>query len=294
MALPRDISNSFEGLLDVDAQAIVRDSPTLVADLEGIWERAVQAWPGIELGPETFFTFLARRVDGDAATTLGTLRADDLYLLCAYLEGSTGAAALFEAHYLSPAKRAVQRLRASNDEVAEMLQRLRYRLLLDRIVDPGRRHYVGTGSLVSWLCICAIREVWYQRRLDRRTSGLGEGSLEDLPAEDEDNELAYLKQLYRGEFKAAFQEALTSLSAKQRNILRYHVCKGLNIAAIGAIYGVHRATVARWIARTRDELRDRTRDGLIRRARIDRHQFDSILRLIESQMEVSLQRGLES
>ena len=293
MVLPRDIPTSFEEQLDPESQAVVRGSGALAADLEGIWERAVQAWPGVELGPETFFTFVARRIDAEAAATLGTLRAEDLYLLCAYLGGASGAAALFEANYLAPAKRAVRRLRADDDEVAEMIQRLRYRLLLDRAVDPERRHYVGSGSLVSWLCVCAVREVWRQRRLDKRTSGLGEGTLEELPAEDEDNELAYLKELYRSEFKAAFQEALTSLSAKQRNILRYQVCKGLNIAAIGAIYGVHRATVARWIARAREDLRERTRDGLIRRARIDRHQFDSILRLIESQMDVSLQRRLE-
>jgi len=293
MLLPSDISSSFVGSLSVDARAIVRGSATLAADLAGIWERAVRAWPGVELAPELFFAFVARRVDGDAVATLGTLRGDDLYLLCAYLEGSSGAAALFEAHYLVPAKRAVRRLRAGDDEVAEIIQRLRCRLLLDRAVDPGRRHYVGSGSLVSWLCVCAVREVWHQRRRDRRTSGFREGALEELPCKDEDNELAYLKQLYRGEFKAAFQEALASLSTKQRNILRYHVCEGLNIAAIGAIYGVHRATVARWIARAREELRERTRDGLVRRVGIERDKFDSIIRLINSQMDMSLQLRLE-
>ncbi len=287
MALPNVISSSCEGLLDVCG------SPTLVAELESVWERAVQAWPEIKLAPETFFAFLARRVDSDAAATLGTFRADDLYLLCAYIEEVRGAAALFEAHYLLPARRAIQRLRASDDEVAEVIQNLRCRLLLDRTVDPGRRHYVGSGSLVSWLCVCAVREVWHHRRRDRRISGLGKGALEALLAKDDDNELAYLKQLYRREFKAAFQGALASLSSKQRNILRYHVCKELNIAAIGTIYGVHRATVARWIAKARDELRERTRDELNRRAGIDRSKFDSILRLINSQMNMSLQRCLE-
>lgn len=294
VSLAGDISSSFEALLDADTQAIVRDLPTLVADLEGVWERAVLAWPGIELAPETFFAFVARRVDGDAVAKLGTLRADDLYLLCAYLEGNKGAEKRFEAHYLAPARRAVRRLRAGDDEVAEMIQRLRCRLHLDRTVDPGRRHYVGSGSLVSWLCVCAVREVLHQRRRDQRNPRLSERTLENLPSEGDDNELAYLKHLYRAEFKAAFQEALTSLSSKQRNILRYHVCKELNIAAIGAIYGVHRATVARWIAKTREELRERTRDGLVRRARIDRSNFDSILRLINSQMDLSLKRHLES
>jgi len=293
IVLPSDLCGSFEGQLDAGALAIVRGSPTLVADLEGLWTRAVQAWPRIELAPETFFAFLARRVDCDAAASLGTLRADDLYLLCAYLEGTRGAAALFEAGYLTPARRAVRRLRAGDDEVAEIIQRLRCRLLLDRAVDPGRRHYVGSGSLVSWVCVCAVREVWHQRHRDRRTSWIGEGALEELPAKCEDNELAYLKQLYRGEFKAAFQEALASLSTKQRNILRYYICKGLNISAIGVIYGVHRATVARWIAKARDELREQTRDRLVRRVRIDRNKFDSILRLINSQMDMSLQRCLE-
>jgi len=292
--LSRDLTGSFfAGLVDADAQAVVRGSATCVADLGAIWERAVQAWPGIELAPTTFFAFVARRIDGDAAATLGTLRAGDLYLLCAYLKGISGAAALFEANYLSPARRAVLRMRASEDEVGEVIQGLRCRLLLDRALDPERRHYVGSGSLVSWLCVCAVREVWHQRRRARRTSGLGERALDELPAAGDDNELAYLKHLYRAEFTAAFQEALSSLSPKQRNILRYHVCKGLNIAAIGAIYRVHRATVARWIAKARDELRERTRDGLVRRTRLDSNKFDSILRLIHSQMDMSLQLRLE-
>ena len=293
MGLPSDVLSSFEQHLDTDIRAVFRSSPTRAADLEGIWGRSVQAWPEIELAPETFFAFVARRIDSETAATMDTLRAADLYLLCAYLEGIRGAVAPFEANYLSPAKRAIQRTRASADEVVEIIQRLRCRLLLDREVDPGRRHYAGRGSLVSWLCVCAVREVWQQRRRDRRTSSFGEGGLEELPGKSEDNELAYLKHLYRDEFKAAFQEALASLSSKQRNILRYYVYKDLNIAAIGAIYNVHRATVARWIARAREELRERTRDGLVRRARIQDDRFDSIFRLINSQIDISLQRCLQ-
>lgn len=76
-------------------------------------------------------------------------------------------------------------------------------------------------------------------------------------------------------------------------MLRYNVLKGLNIAEIGAIYQVHRATVARWIAHARELLLQSTRERLTQRLHAADHELDSILRLIESQMDVSLRRCLD-
>jgi RNA polymerase sigma-70 factor (ECF subfamily) len=279
--------------LDDATRLALADEARLAAELTAFWSAARASWPDIELGAADFLAFVARRLDPEAGQALSRLRADDLYLLCAYLQGAPGASARFEAHYFTPAGHALRRLRADADELAEIKQLLRYRLLLDRTVDPERRHYMGTGSLSAWLCVSAVREVWHLRRRRGRVDAIDDHSLQDLPARDEDHELAYLKQLYRREFKESFQEALDTLSPRERNILRCNVLKGLNIEEIGVIYRVHRATVARWIASARVTLRDRTREALARRVHVADGELESILRLIESQMDVSLKRRLE-
>ena len=57
---------------------------------------------------------------------------------------------------------------------------------------------------------------------------------------------------------------------------------------------VHRATVARRITRARDALLSGTRRRLMMRLKLDRSELDSVMRMIESNVHVSLQRMLAS
>ena len=102
------------------------------------------------------------------------------------------------------------------------------------------------------------------------------------------------KQTYRAEFSASFQAALAALSARQRNFLRLKYLDGLGIDQLGALYGVHRSTAARWVVGAQEELLDGTRQRLTERLRLTRSQLDSVLRLISSQLDVSLSRLLRT
>lgn len=268
-------------------------APDLEQQLGELWSMARAAWPEVDVSPADFFQFLARRIDLGALRTLRALRAEDLYLLCAYVKGLPAAVPLFEARYFAPVNRALRRIRSEPDMIEDVKQSLRHRLLLDRVIDPRHRHYMGSGDLASWLCICAVHEVGHRRDKRGRDVAFEEHTLSNLPARDDDHELEYLKQRYRQEFKEAFQDALEALPPRERNLLRYNVLKGLNIEQIGAIYRVHRATVARWIAHAREVLLHKTRENLASRVRMTHDQFESMLRLIESQMDVSLRRCLD-
>ncbi|MEZ4381338.1 MAG: sigma-70 family RNA polymerase sigma factor [Nannocystaceae bacterium] len=278
--------------LDAAQAAVLDEGPALEEALRELWAGGREAWPEIQVEAAPFFALVARRFAPGTSAALRELRAADLYLLAAYLGGAPGASAAFEAEYFARVARALGRFRASRDEIAEIQQTLRVRLLNDRRSTPARSHYVGAGSLGSWLCISAVRELWRARKQDGRGAALDDHALQQLPARDEDQELAYLKALYRREFKEAFNEALAALTAKERNVLRYNVLKGLNIAEIGAIYRVHRATVARWIARAREQLKTRTHEALTRKLQLRGRDLESVLHLIESQLDVSLRRHL--
>ena len=63
-------------------------------------------------------------------------------------------------------------------------------------------------------------------------------------------------------------------------------------AGIGRAYDVHRATAARWVAAVRTELGDRIRSELAARLKIAEDEVDSIVRLVKSRVDVSLERVL--
>ena len=98
---------------------------------------------------------------------------------------------------------------------------------------------------------------------------------------------------YREDFKAAFEEAFASLDAKSRNLLRQSLLDNLSIDQLGAIYRVHRATAARWLASARDQVLEETRSVLRRRLQIDEREFMSLMNLVRSQLDLSLARLLE-
>ena len=128
-------------------------------------------------------------------------------------------------------------------------------------------------------------------RKDGRETSSDDALLEARAPED-DPELAYMKAAYRAAFKTAFQEALESLEGRERTLLKQQIVDGLGIDELGALYDVHRATAARWVAAAREKLLLRTRRMFMLRARISSDECESIMRMVRSQLDVSLHRRL--
>ena len=119
---------------------------------------------------------------------------------------------------------------------------------------------------------------------------------DELAAADysDDPMLAELKARYRSELADAFRAALAELVPRDRTLLRYQMIDGLSIDEIGTIYRVHRATAARWLVGIRDKLVDNTRGRLAAKLGVDTQEAASIVRLVQSQLDVSVIRHLES
>jgi predicted DNA-binding protein (UPF0251 family) len=71
-----------------------------------------------------------------------------------------------------------------------------------------------------------------------------------------------MKRLYREAFRRAFHEALDMPEVRERNILRQHVLDGMTFEQMGRLYGVHRATVCRWMSAVHQKLLTGTRQKL--------------------------------
>jgi RNA polymerase sigma-70 factor (ECF subfamily) len=132
--------------------------------------------------------------------------------------------------------------------------------------------------------------MWLRRRHRALANDLAARSL--LDGTFDDVELEALKRRWAAEFKDAFAGAVTSLSSRQRNVLRYHAIDLLTIDQIGALHGVHRVTAFRWLEQARAALLTATRAALKARLDLSEPELDSVLGAIASRLDASIDRLL--
>ena len=255
---------------------------------EVVLEQGRRAHPRVEVSKEALAAFLAGRPD-DAPPPSDDI-ASDLYLACGCLAGDRQALRTLDERYLSLVPQFVARIESDGVGQAEIQQELRERLLVS---GPNRaaklEDYVGRGRLPSWLRVVATRIALDRRRAEKPTVDVS--AAEALPSGDP--EIGYLEQKYKEPFQAAFQTALSELEARDRTVLRMHLVDGLSIDRIGQIYDVHRATAARWLARARESLFQLTRAHLEDELGVSQDEFASLVRLVRSQLDLSVCRLLK-
>src|SRR5262249_12723302 len=129
---------------------------------------------------------------------------------------------------------------------SEICQKVRARLLVSDDGTPPRiARYTGEVPLVAWIRVIAIR----------LASAADEVVLGDPEAE-------YLRAQYRAPFVRAFKSAFEALPKDERTVLSMHYVEGASIDAIGRVFNVHRATVARWLVRIRRDVLARAKELL--------------------------------
>ncbi|MCP3062812.1 transcriptional regulator [Myxococcus sp. K38C18041901] len=270
--------------------------PPLQALLARALETARAAWPGVELDGARFVVHLARLLPAQAPSEdVEKFHLPDVYLARAAADQLPSALSAFEASFMPEVNAAVARLKLPPSGLDEVRQLLRQRMLVGSQDAPARlAAYPGTGPLSGWVRAAAL---WLALDWQRQRGGhpqADDGDLSLLVAPGDDPELMYLKNTYRAEFSASFTSALGMLEARQRNFLRMKYLDGLSIDQLGALYGVHRSTAARWVVAAQESLLQETRRLLTEKLRLTGSQLDSVLRLISSQLDVNLSRLLRS
>lgn len=254
------------------------------AAIRRLFEEGEREWPDVKLASDVFEAFLAERV--------GDTHGADLYLACACAHEDPRALEAFEARYMSQVPKFLAGVERSRVVIDEICQLVRERLF---VAGEGRekkiREYSGRGSLTSWLRVVCLRVASNRRRGDRPHASFDEqmSATELLPAVDP--ELAIIRTRYRGAFDDALRKAFESLTPRERLLFRMHFLDGLNIERMGVVFGVHRATVARWLASAREGVLERTMSLLGNELRLDVGELESLLRVVRSGLDVSL-RGL--
>jgi len=257
--------------------------------------RATGAWPNVTVPEEQFVRAIAERLDADApARALDAMQTDDLYLACGCATGDPGALAGFEERCSAVIARAIASTGASPSERADLGQVVRQRLLVAPASGGAPRiaTYSARGSLPAWVRVVVTREAARMLPRARREVAAADDELDGLLAGNDDPEIGYLKRLYRAEFKQAFHAAVEALDDRARLVLRQHTLDGLGIDRLATLHRVHRATAARWVEAAREAVLAGTQRELTLRLRLSRGELASMMRLIQSQLDVSLARVL--
>jgi RNA polymerase sigma-70 factor (ECF subfamily) len=267
------------------------DRPELASSLERLFLEGKSVWPGLSVTVGELAAHIAAALPAQADfESLDSLFGADLFLACACAHGDAAALRELERHHIRSIDLYLARLNLEPDLLEEAKQLVRDKLLVGprpRIAD-----YSGRGELRSWLHATATRTALNLLRGRRRELRASDEQLFDLPSLNADPETQVLRERYLEDFTAAFREALASLTARQRVLLKRHFVDGLGTDGLGALYRVHRVTALRWLTQTRERLAARTHKALWRRLGLDRREFESVVRLVRSQLDFSIRSFL--
>ena len=248
---------------------------------------ASELHPGLSADAEA----LRRAVERVGAPDLDALFLGDLLLAELAVAGESTAVRIFTDLSDAVIPVALARSRVPRSWSDEVGQRLRTRLLVAEDGQPHLLRYSGRGPLRAWLKVAALRTGLDLLRRQGKEQTLEERVLSAAPGSD-DPELRFLRTHYAAQFKEALDASMATLSDRDRRLLKMRIVDDLNIDEIGTLHGVHRATAARWLEAAREALGKGVRRHLEHELAVKREDLDSVLRLIRSRIDLSLDRRL--
>lgn len=260
--------------------------------IDELLAQAASKWPRVRaIDRDRLADELARRL-GDATDAVIATLSEDVCVAIAAGDGDEEAARACEEIAGREIEFAAQRLRATSSQAEETRSELR-RLWFTADGDrpAALSTFTGRGDLRAYARVIAAHSLARRIQRDRREQPL-EPDMLDVLRSTLDPEIALLRETYRETVEKAFVEALAELTDRQRAVLRYHLLEGWSIDELGTRYGVHRATAARWLADGRAQLGQGIRTRLAAELLLGESQIDSIVALVTSRIEVSLDRLL--
>ena len=247
----------------------------LRAPLDACLEEARVAYPEIGLPDELFFAHVLDKLAEEDGTELTGLRTTELYLARAAAAGDPAALRYLERDVLVEIDAAYRRFPDCPAPLEDVKQRLREKLLLAQ--EPGILGYAGTGALRGWVRSAALHMLLNIVQREAREEPTDAALLDVVIGFEPSAEAAYLKLACREELESALAFAMQTLESRERSLLRHAFVDRRTVDEIGAIYGVHRASAARWVAAARTKLVEQTRADLVRRLGISATEANSII-----------------
>jgi len=260
---------------------------TLVA----LCEEAAAAWPGVVVDPQDVITALAGKLAGEDPPVLSAAAITEVHLALACARGDNAAVTAFDRVYLAVVPQALAGMKLPAATIEDVRATVRDKLLLGEGERPPRiLEYAGRGRLRGLVQVTATRTAIDRIRLEEREVVLPAREL----AASTDVALSLIKAQYRTAFSAGFAQAVASASRRDRNLLRLHFLGGVTLEQLAQMYGVHRATVVRWLAAAREAVFAATRAHVAGQLEAPAEELDEMFELVKSRIELSVERLLAS
>ena len=260
--------------------------------LATLCDEAAATWPGISIDKPALVAALRAKLAGDDPPALTAAGVAELHLALACARGDAAAIAAFDREYLDVVRAALSGMKLPAATIEDIRAVVRDKLMLPDGDQPPRVvAYAGHGRLRGLIQVTATRTAIDRIRHEEREA--------ELPADDQlaaagDVELSLIKAQYREAFVAGFTVAVQTLERRDRNLLRLHLLGGVTLEQLAQMYGVHRATVVRWLAGARSALFDATRAHVASSIGAPADELDQMFELVRSRVELSVERLLAS
>jgi len=289
-------SPAMSGLAESYLAASRQPNGIPAVQLETMLERAYalgrETWPEIALEGPRFAAHLAL-CGAPLDDSIDAQRAADLYLACAALEADAAAISALERRCWPVVLRYLRPFRRSKAVVEDVRQELWDSLLITRPGTPPKLvTYSGRGPLAHFVGITAQRLALMQMRRDDARARVADRVAREMSVLTADAELAFIKSNYRGAVREALSGALEVLDDRSRLILRMHLVDGLSFDRIARSYNVSQSTISRWMANARSSIVSGARTRLGERLGVSERDFESLWKLVASQLDISVSRLL--
>lgn len=174
-------------------------------------------------------------------------RAADLLLACACVRGDGAALEAFDRLVVRRVVPALKRIDRRPEVIDEATRLTCTSLLLPTGGRPARlSDYRGDAPLWLWVKCVAIRLMVDLARPD--------ASLSEFRLSSSALALLQLHERHRPVMNRALARALSTLSARERSLLKLAFDDGLSIGRIAVVYGIHRDSAASWVGAARQRL----------------------------------------
>lgn len=261
------------------------------ASLAALHAEAAKVWPAFSVEAWTFSAAVEAKLAEPDPPQLTVEGAAELYLALACAAGDAAAIGAFDRDYLSVVPTALSGMKLPAAAVEDVRSTVRDKLLLaDGDSPPKIIGYAGRGRLKGLIQVTATRTAIDRIRHESKEA--------ELPAREfaapGNIELSLIKAQYREAFMAGFTHAVEAASRRDRNLLRLHFLGGVTLEQLAQMYGVHRATVVRWLAAARETVFGATREHVAETIGAPSEELDEMFELVRSRVELSVERLLAS
>ena len=239
---------------------------------------ALLALPGVEVDLNAFLEVLRKRVDESGGPD--AINATDLLLAFAASNEDPVATKELDRRLVRAVRVAIARFEGLQGD--EIEQQVRQRVFVgDGPAGPRLAKYTGRGAIMSWLKAVATSLAIDESRRLRPDRHANEDELVATASSEAGPETRLLNAQQKKHFNAAFREALATLSAQERTVMRMKFVDGLTIDDIGKAFAVHRTTAMRWLEKAQSQVLASTRKVLGEKLGMPARDVNSLVRALE-------------